>query len=196
MAVGSRASGTTRQARYSRDNHLADLAGHSSDAERPRDRFMLGRPWRVLGCPHRPAPGGAMRRREFISALGFMAVAWPRAARAQQPFRIGLLNSGADAFFVAPFIGKTGGARLSRRQEHRHRAQIRRGKFAAIERVRGGPGTAACRRHRHDRNACRLCRQAGHQHDSDRVRRHERPGWCRSGREFSPGPGETRPAIP
>jgi len=47
-----------------------------------------------------------MRRREFISALGFMAVVWPGAARAQQPFRIGLLNSGADAFFVAPFVGK------------------------------------------------------------------------------------------
>jgi putative ABC transport system substrate-binding protein len=47
-----------------------------------------------------------MRRREFIWSLGAGAVAWPAPAWAQQPFRIGLLNSGADSFFVAPFIGR------------------------------------------------------------------------------------------
>jgi putative ABC transport system substrate-binding protein len=47
-----------------------------------------------------------MRRREFIVLLGGAAVAGPLAVQAQQIFRIGLLNSGADNFFVAPFVGK------------------------------------------------------------------------------------------
>ncbi len=46
-----------------------------------------------------------MQRRGFITLAG-MAVLWPLAARAQQPFRIGLLNTGASTFFIAPFIAK------------------------------------------------------------------------------------------
>ena len=49
-----------------------------------------------------------MRRRELISVIGGIAVAWPLAAFAQQPLKIGLLNSGADSFFVAPFVQKLG----------------------------------------------------------------------------------------
>jgi putative ABC transport system substrate-binding protein len=47
-----------------------------------------------------------MQRREFIALLGGVAVICPLTARAQQPFRIGLLNTGASTFFVAPFMGK------------------------------------------------------------------------------------------
>jgi putative tryptophan/tyrosine transport system substrate-binding protein len=48
-----------------------------------------------------------MRRRAFIAVLGG-AAAWPFTARAQQRFRIGLLNTGASTFFIAPFMGKLG----------------------------------------------------------------------------------------
>jgi len=49
-----------------------------------------------------------MRRREFMTVVGGMTVAWPLIALVQQLVRIGLLNSGADSFFVAPFVGKLG----------------------------------------------------------------------------------------
>ena len=45
-----------------------------------------------------------MQARWFMLVLAVVAVALPLTARAQQPFRIGLLNSGADSFFVGPFV--------------------------------------------------------------------------------------------
>jgi putative tryptophan/tyrosine transport system substrate-binding protein len=47
-----------------------------------------------------------MRRREVITLIGVAAATWPVLARGQQPFRIGLLNTGASTVFIAPFIGK------------------------------------------------------------------------------------------
>src|SRR5258708_16969332 len=49
---------------------------------------------------------GHMQRREFIRLLGGMVAVWPLAARAQHPFRIGLLNTGASTFFIPSFMGK------------------------------------------------------------------------------------------
>jgi ABC transporter substrate binding protein len=79
---------------------LGDIRAHSTTVDPKCD--ILSIPDVVLGA------GEAMRRREFIAFVGSTAVAWPFAARAQQPAMpvIGYLGAGSaqsDAFRVTGF---------------------------------------------------------------------------------------------
>jgi len=108
-----------------------------------------------------------MQRREFITFLGGAAAAWPLTAHAQQHFRIGLLNTGADPFFVATFMGK-----LEELGYQEGKNIVVERKFAEGNAERLKEFAADLVRQHVDDNwdARRLRGQAGHQHDPHRFR--------------------------
>ena len=125
-----------------------------------------------------------MKRREFIPSfggalLGSAAIACPRAASAQQKFKIGLLVAGADmnmAFFSEPFISKLAEFWLCGRKKFKRGTQICRRQYRAAEGIRGGPRSAKRQCYCNGRDTRRVRRKGNHDDNSNRPWRHERPG--------------------
>ena len=79
------------EACYHSTNHAGQYRGGSNGKRDQAAGFMTG---------------PVMQRRKFVAAFGATLAAWPFMARAQQRFKMGLLDTGIGTPFTEPFMRK------------------------------------------------------------------------------------------
>jgi hypothetical protein len=115
-------------------------------------------------------------RRDFIAALGGASLAWPLAARAQQPAMplIGFLGAGAPGTFVTELAAiRQGLAEAGYVEGQNIRIEYRwaENQPARLPTLAGGAGSeSGGRAYRYRRHGAGTCRQGGNHIRPDRIR--------------------------